>query len=132
MPRRFPSPECCRCLEEHLEETCSHRYLHCGHVSQAWEWIRTVITMLDPTTNLVDDISTLRLAFPASLRDNAIVLMIGGFTEFVETEVIVKENRISLDSMIGYFKQKKIQSYEQSIPELGIIPGIDWNPQGIG
>ena len=101
-------------------------------VPSFWEWVRTVLTMLDPLTNLIDDISVLRLAFPASLRDNAIVWVIGAFIELVETEVFVRENKINLNSLVGYFRQRKLRSYEQSIPDLGVIPGIDWNPQGIG
>ena len=133
MPGRFPSPFCTRCDSQvQVEETCSHRYLHCERVSEAWEWVRTVLVMLEPSTGLLDDISVLRLCFSRSMRENALLWVIGVFIVLVETEVVTKDNKLDHNSLLGYFRQRKQQSNLQAIPELGPIPGIDWAPTGIG
>ena len=131
MPRKFCSPMCVKC--EHQErETCSHRYLHCVRVSESWEWLRTIIVVLDPCTGLMDDESILRLNFSRSLRDNAVIWLIGVYVEIVDNEIINKDNNIDHRSLVGFFRQRQQQSNLQAIPYLGPIPGIDWEPQGIG
>ena len=133
MPRRFPSSLCTLCDPNvSAEETCSHRYLHCEQVSEAWEWVRTILVVLEPSTSLLDDISVLRLSFARSLRENAILWVIGNYVELVEAEVVLKQNKLDHNTMLGYFRQRKQQSQHQAIPDLGPIPGIDWAPTGIG
>ena len=131
MPNRFTSPMCSVCGREE-EETCSHRYLHCELVSCSWEWVRTILALLEPSTVLMDDISILRLEFPQTMRDNALIWLIGIYVELVEVEVVGKGHNLDHASLKGHFRQRKQQSYQQAIPDIGPIPGIDWVPQGIG
>ena len=131
MPNRFLTPLCNLCEGEE-EETCSHRYLHCELVSYSWEWIRAILAVLEPSTSLMDDISVRRLEFPPSMRENAVIWVVGIYVELVEAEVVNKGQKLDIESVKGYFRQRKQQSYLQAIPDIGPIPGIDWQPQGIG
>ena len=90
------------------------------------------MAVLDPTTGFLDDISVLRLDFSRSLRENAILWVIGVFVEMVEAEVVNKGNKIQHNSLLGFFRQKKQQANYQAIPDIGPIPGIDYVPTGIG
>ena len=80
MPGRFSSPECPRCAhppEKSERETISHRYVQCDHVSEAWEWLKYQLFMLDMSLASLDDLDILKLNFDGSLRDNAVIWMIG-------------------------------------------------------
>ena len=77
-------------------------------------------------------LSLLRLDFPSSLRENAIIWMLGTYITLVEQEVVSKENKLNLSSVIGFFKQKKDHSGHLAMPFLGPIPGIDSDALGIG
>ena len=129
MPRRFPSNMCDHCQEV---ESCTHRYLRCSLVSETWEWILSTSQVLEPSIAFVEESSLLRLNYPKGLRENAVLWLIGNYVELVEKEVICKDKKLDLHSVQGYLKQKKYVAYQHAIPDLGIIPGIDWDPQGIG
>ena len=129
MPRRFSTPHCPHCGEY---ESTEHRYILCGHVSESWIWLRSRIDMLDPSTVSQNDMSMIRLDFVKGLRENAILWLIGSYVEIVESEVVIKENKLSPLSLEGLLKQRKLLAATQAIPELGLVPGIDWNSEGIG
>ena len=58
--------------------------------------------------------------------------MIGNYLEIVEAEVVTRGNRLNRATFSGLFKQRKLMARHQSLPEIGIIMGIDVDPQGIG
>ena len=130
MPRRFPSNLCDRCGD--IVESCTHRYLYCMFISEVWEWIWATSQTLEPTLAFSDETSLLRLDFPKGLRENSILWLVGSYVELVEKEVVSKEKKLELSYVKGYLKQKKQVSHLHAVPDLGIIPGIDWDPQGIG
>ena len=129
MPGRFTSSVCPHCEEV---ESSAHRYLFCHFVSETWDWIRRRIDLLDSSTVLFNDYQILRLDFFKGLRDNAILWLIGIYVELVESEVVLRGNKLDIISAKGFFKQKKQYANNLAIPELGIIPGIDWDDDGIG
>ena len=131
MPRKYPSPHCTRC-EISACESSQHRYQSCLKISEAWNWLYDILLMLDSTLAMVDEWSILRLDFPKSLRENAILWLIGNFIEIVEHEAVLRENKISCASLKGLLKQKKKEAQFSAMPELGIICGIDWDQQGVG
>ena len=88
--------------------------------------------MLDSSTVLFEDLSILRLDFFRSFRDNAIIWLLGSYVEIVEREVVIKEHKLGSSSLIGILKQKKLSLYSQAIPDLGLIPGLDWDSEGVG
>ena len=130
MPGRYPSPLCRNCLQE--SETIYHRYISCTWVSHLWEWVSTLIFILDPMLTGTSDSDILRLNFDRGLRENAIIWLLSSYIEVIETEIILKNSKCSLSSFIGILKHKKDISRHQAIPELGLIPMIDWDVQGIG
>ena len=130
MPGRFPSAQCCRCREE--EEPIEHRYVLCRFVSESWIWLRSLINLIDTSTCLFDDLAILRLDFFRGLKENAIIWLLGNYIELVESEVIVKENKLQPLSMKGFLKQKKLSAQNQHLPDLGLIPGLDWESEGVG
>ena len=124
---RYPSSGCQNCG---LVETIHHRYCQCINVSEAWEWLRAKIVSLDISLDVTDDMEFLTLCFEMGLRENAILWLLGVFVEIVETEVVLRGNKLSVTSAKGIFKQRKQLSRHQAIPELGIILGLD--TEGIG
>ena len=52
--------------------------------------------------------------------------------EMVEKEAVMKGNRLTTASVIGTLKQKIQAARHQAVPELGIIPGLESDAQGIG
>ena len=130
MPGRFTSPLCPRCGLE--PETASHRHLLCEHVCQAWEWVRYLILSLDSLLSAYSDKELLHLEYPKGLRENAILWLIGNFVELVESEVVLKNHKLNSSSIKGLFKQKKQRARYMAMPELGLIPGLDFDQQGIG
>ena len=129
MPGRFNSSICSHCEEV---ESSAHRYLYCSFVADAWAWVRRRLDLLDTSTVLFTDYQILRLDFFKSLRENAIVWLIGTFIELVENDVVLRGNKLNCVSIKGFFKQKKQYANNLDFPELGIIPGIDWDSDGIG
>ena len=127
MPGRYPSSGCPNCG---IVETINHRYCQCINVSEAWEWLRAKIVSLDISLDVTDDMEFLTLCFEMGLRENAILWLLGVFVEIVETEVVLRGNKLSVTSAKGIFKQRKQLSRHQAIPELGIILGLD--TEGIG
>ena len=130
MPGRYPSSSCPRCLAS--PESTWHRYITCSFVSRAWHWLRLVLYNLDPTFCIETDNSILCLDFEKGLRENAALWLIGTYASIVEQEVVIRENCLTLASIIGIFKQRKQRARYQAMPDLGPIEGIDWEPQGIG
>ena len=135
MPGRYPSSSCSRCQKDdqrNTPETTPHRYCHCSLVSGAWEWLKTVLLLLDSSLSLVSDSELLSLNFEKGMRENAVVWIIGSYIEIVENEVVTKENFLSIPSITGQLKQKKQSARYQALPELGIIAGVDFDQQGVG
>ena len=128
MPGRFRSPLCPRCLSE--PESTFHRYQSCKLVEQAWQWVFSVLLSLDISFSTVEDSDILRLNFEGSLRENAILWLVGSFVEIVESEGVVRGNYISANSIRGILKQKKSIASLLSLPELG--PIIELDSVGIG
>ena len=79
-----------------------------------------------------DEWSILRLDFSKGFRENAILWMIGNYIKIVEREVVIKSNKITVNSIKGMMKQRKENSLYQALPYLSPINGIDHEPQGIG
>ena len=71
------------------------------------------------------DLRLLRLDFPPSLRENAILWLLGNFVVLVEQEVVSKNNRLDISSIKGLFRQKKDYCNHLAMPHIGPIPGID-------
>ena len=134
MPGRYSSSSCIRCQSNGhgTTETSLHRYCHCLQVSRAWEWLKTLLLLLDSTLSLVSDHDLLSFNFEKSMRENAVIWLLGSCIEIVESEVVVKENFLSVPSITGQLKQKKNAARYQAIPELGIIAGVDFDQQGVG
>ena len=74
----------------------------------------------------------LHLDFPVSLRENALLWLLGSYIEIVETEVVLKDHVLDHHSIAGLLKQKKQIARHLAMPDLGMIPGLDWDLQGIG
>ena len=129
MPGRFSSPLCNYCDQP---ETIEHRYSLCFLVSDIWGWLLTKLWYLDNSLMTTNNTDILSLAFPRSLRDNALLWMIGIYVEIVEREVVMKGVKLSLAQIQGIFKEKKLKARHQALPDLGIIAGVDFDPQGIG
>ena len=100
MPGRYPSPGCPHCG---LNETILHRYSECVYVSEAWEWLRLKLATLDLFIVTIDDLDILTLNFETGLRDNAILWMIGVYVDLVETDVVIRGNKLRLSSGVGIF-----------------------------
>ena len=132
MPGRYPSPLCPRCLTADTPETFCHRFIQCPYVTQAWEWLRSILFKLDPSYCIELDVSVLCLDFEKGMRENAALWAIGTYVDIVEQEVVIKENKLSLASITGIFKQRKQRSRYKAMPDLGLIQGIDFDQQGIG
>ena len=132
MPGRYPSSLCPRCLTPDTPETFCHRFIQCPLVSQAWDWLRSILYLLDPFICIEPDCSVLCLNFEKGLRETAVLWVIGTYVDIVEREVVLKEHSLSTASVIGIFKQRKQRARYQAMPDLGIIPGIDFDQQGIG
>ena len=130
MPGRFPSPLCPNCSAH--PETIGHRYIWCDHVNQTWEWLRNILNVLDPSLVLHDDKDILKLDFSKGMRENAILWLVGIYITLVEREAVLKHHILDYNSSKGYFKQMKQMATHMAIPDLGTIPGIDWEPQGVG
>ena len=132
MPGRFPSPLCHKCEPISHPETIQHRYIQCKSVYQTWEWLRNLLLPLDPLLTFCTDENILFLDFPKSIRETAIIWLIGTYIEMVEREVVLKNHILNQVSAIGYFKQKKQKDRYMAMPEVGLIPFIDWDAQGVG
>ena len=134
MPGRYPSSTCLRCLEDGQgsPESTLHRYCLCSLVNEAWEWLKTVLTSLDPFLGSLSDKDFLSLKFEKGFRENAVVWLLGSFDEIVESEVVVKGVSLSVRSLTGLLKQRKQDARHKAMPELGLIGGIDFDIQGVG
>ena len=132
MPGRFPSPNCNLSCPPGQPESILHRYSQCSHVSEAWELVRYQLSLLDISLNTTSDMDILSLNFEKGLWENALLWMIGVFVEVVESEVVLKRNKLNTATILGIFKQRKQNARYQALPELGIIPGLDTDSQGIG
>ena len=132
MSGRFPNARCPRCGDQNYRETISHRYLTCVYVAEQWEWVKFTITSLDIGIDAVNDQDLISLNFPYSLRENAILWLLGQYIEVVEKEVVLKGVKLDTNFIKCLFKQKKYLARTQAIPDLGIILGVDFDPQGIG
>ena len=113
MPGRYPSPQCPRCRvsdSQSPSETSSHRYLHCNLVSDSWAWIRSTIQTLDNSNLCLNDDEILSLNFFVGLRENTIVWLLGVFVELVESQVVLREQHLNVDTLIGNLKQRKLMS----------------------
>ena len=130
MPGRFQNNLCPNC--GNFSETTQHRYLFCSFTSDIWGWIWSLCVMLDQSLILTGEESLLRLNFLKGLRENAILWILGIYIELVECEVILKQRKLDLSYVKGYIKQKKQTSHLDGIPELGLIPYIDWDVVGVG
>ena len=58
--------------------------------------------------------------------------MLGIYIELVETETVMKESPLNLSFVIGHYKQRKERTKHQAMPEIGPIPVLDTDSQGIG
>ena len=136
MPGRFPSPACPRCLTQHeplgIPETICHRYSECLSVISCWEWLRSKLVLLDVSILACQDIDLLSLDFERSIRENAILWMLGIYAEVIDQEVVLRGRRLDVQTITGIFKQRKLESRYQALPDLGIIPGVDFDTQGVG
>ena len=130
MPGRFPSPLCAICRRE--PDTDQHRYLSCESVSQTWNWLVDTMILLEPSLSMSDDIEILRLNFTKGLRENALLWLLSIYTEIVEKEVVLKGHILDPVSVRGLFRQQKQRSRYMAIPDLGPIPGLDFEPRGVG
>ena len=88
--------------------------------------------MLEPSLYLFDDEDILNFEFPKGMRENAIIWLIGIYISLVERETVIKHHILNNLSSKGFFKQMKQMATHMAIPDLGAIPGIDWEPQGVG
>ena len=130
MPLRFPSNLCLHCGVD--RDTYQHRYLYCPFVSEVWSWVWSIAVKLDPLISNYDNISILRLDFFKGLRENAILWLLGCYVEIVESEVVSKDKKLDLPTVIGHLKQKKQITRISALPDLGVIPCLDWDSSGIG
>ena len=130
MPNKYQTSNCPRCTRS--VESIKHRYIECSFVSEVWAWIQGRILHLDPFLGEHDDLCLLQLKFSSSIHDNAITWLLGNFISLVEKEVVSKNNNLSLPFVIGAFRQLKISHSIQALPDIGFIPGIDWDTEGIG
>ena len=133
MPGRYPSDKCQRCKPDEISETIRHRFIQCRRVSHIWNWLlEQVLVQIEPLCANIDDFDLLCLNFPRTMRDNGILWLIGTYVDIIEKEILIRENAISVNQVRGLLKQRKLMTRYQAIPELGIIPHLDFEPQGIG
>ena len=132
MPGRYPSSQCPRCCLPITPETILHRYVNCFFVNEAWEWLRAHLTTLDICLDLLDDSEFISLTFPKGLQEHSVLWMLSLYIEIVEREVVLKQHKLDLAFVIGFFKQKKQLAKTQAMPDIGIIPGLEPDQRGIG
>ena len=135
MPGRYKSPECPRCTQPGIlmsRETSNYRYFHCNFVSEAWEWLKNIILSLDNSLAFSQDDEILSLSFTGGVRDNAIMWLLGVYVDLVEKQVVIREQKLNVQSLKGVLRQRKQMCKYRAMPDLGIIPELDWDPQGIG
>ena len=113
-------------------EDFKDRYFYCSFVSDVWDWVCNQIYILDAETTLSDDYEILSLNFGRGLRDSAIIWLVGIFVETVERNVVLREQQLELQHFLGELKQRKQRAIHMAMPDLGIIPGIDFDPVGVG
>ena len=101
-------------------------------VISCWEWLRSKLVLLDVSILACQDIDLLSLDFERSIRENAILWMLGIYAEVIDQEVVLRGRRLDVQTITGIFKQRKLESRYQALPDLGIIPGVDFDTQGVG
>ena len=101
-------------------------------VEAVWEWLKFKLVELDISLNTDTDEDLLSLNFQKGLRENAVLWMIGIYVDMVEKEVVQRGNKLGISMATGIFKQKKLMSRNQALPELGIVPGLETDSMGIG
>ena len=122
------SPLCRACLLEN--DSQHHRYIFCQAVSQGWNKTRELINSLDQDLLYETDFSLLNFYFSPTLRENAVIWLIGEFVTLVENEVVNKHSRLSRRSVENCLKARKLECQHMALPDMGLIPGL--NPTGIG
>ena len=113
-------------------ETIRHRYEECGKVSHIWEWVTELISILDPMCIPDDTHEILFLNFHRSARESAILWLLGAYVEVIDREIVSREQVLSIRQVRGIFKQRKLMTRYQAMPDLGIIPELDFDQQGVG
>ena len=91
-----------------------------------------LISILDPMCIPNEEFEFLSLNFNRSLRENAILWLVGAYVEVIELESISREQILSIQQVKGIFKQRKLMTRYQALPDLGIIPQVDFDQQGVG
>ena len=128
MPLKYDSPICNFCTSGQVQ-TPLHRLVNCCRVSEAWNEVRELLELLDTSLILESDHSIVNLYFPKSLRDNAILWIIGEYLDYIENSIL-EIKTVKAAETIAHLRSKLILSKNKAIPDLGVIHGL--HPTGIG
>ena len=107
-----------------------HRYVFCRAVSDAWITVREFIESVDPDLIFESDHSILHLQYQSSPRENAILWLVGEYVSQVESEAVLKNNKLTRKKITDYLVSRELECRQMSLPELGFIPGL--SATGIG
>ena len=128
MPGKYLTPLCRNC---HLFIECqTHLLCSCVWVEEAWSFVRQTIARLDPILTIYTDHDILHMNFSQSVRENAVMWIIGHYLEYADYELISQGQKLKRDSLLGLLRAKHLECKNKAMPTIGLIPGV--TPTGIG
>ena len=123
MPNVIDNPYCKRCSINEIESIV-HKYILCGVVRDAWNFLRELMKSTDQSMVFETDHSLLNLYYEVSIMDNAVLWLIGEYISYVESEVLLLDRKISRDSLQSHLKNRFLICRQQAMPDFGFIPGL--------
>ena len=128
MPTHYITPLCRNC---HVDiEFPSHLFASCDWVKEAWKKLRSILENLDMNIAHISDENLLHLNFHHSLRESAILWLMGIYIEYVDNELIANKRKLSSRTFLGRAQAKLFECQYRAMPSLGHISGL--TPTGIG
>ena len=113
-----------------LSETQPHKLATCERILPVWNFLREKIEVLEPQLVFESDYNILHLNYPKLVHENTILWLLGQYVDFIEEEVLLKNNNVIVAQFIGRITSNKLCSAYMALPEIGFIPGL--HPTGVG
>ena len=114
---QHPTGNCALCR---VQEDNIHLFLDCYHTRPVWHYVRNLIISIKPELRNIPSEHFLRLSFPPTSRENAVIFLVSGFLLYAHERR--KEGEIvSLLKYRGYLRHSYRTYNQGKHPYLGII-----------
>ena len=122
---RADDPHCenLACKRENLVQDIEHIFCTCYKVRAAWNYTRRKFLSFLADRGRPPDVSNMDILlarYPKGRQEDECSLLLGTYVELVDTDVILKQKELMVNTLIGVLQTKTVSARSRAVPQAHI------------